>query len=92
VTPAERSRLDRVLTLMTRRQQAIRDSLEAERQKALEVADAARQPIFYVVSRGDALELIARQFNVTIEELQDWNALSSPSIRVGQRLLVKPRT
>lgn len=92
VTPAERSRLDSVLTLMTRRQQAIRDSLEAERQKALEVADAARQPIFYVVSRGDALELIARQFNVTIEELQDWNALSSPSIRVGQRLLVKPRT
>jgi hypothetical protein len=92
VTPAERSRLDRVLTLMTRRQQAIRDSLEAERQKALEVADAARQLIFYVVSRGDALELIARQFNVTIEELQDWNALSSPSIRVGQRLLVKPRT
>lgn len=92
VTPAERSRLDSVLTLMTRRQQAIRDSLEADRQKALEVADAARQPIFYVVSRGDALELIARQFNVTIEELQDWNALSSPSIRVGQRLLVKPRT
>ena len=92
VTPAERSRLDSVLTLMTRRQQGIRDSLEAERQKALEVADAARQPIFYVVSRGDALELIARQFNVTIEELQDWNALSSPSIRVGQRLLVKPRT
>ena len=92
VTPAERSRLDSVLTLMTRRQQAIRDSLEDERQKALATADAARQPIFYVVSRGDALELIARQYNVTIEELQEWNALPSPSIRVGQRLLVKTRT
>jgi LysM repeat protein len=45
-----------------------------------------------VVSRGDALELIARQYNVTIEQLQQWNALPSPSIRVGQRLLVKPRT
>ena len=69
------------------RQQAIRDSLEDERQKALAIADAARQPIFYVVSRGDALELIARQYNVTIEELQEWNALPSPGIRVGQRLL-----
>jgi LysM repeat protein len=92
VAPAERSRLDSVLTLMTRRQQAIRDSLESERQKALAIADAARQPIFYVVSRGDALELIARQFDVTVEELQEWNALPSHNIRVGQRLLVKPRT
>ena len=77
---------------MTRRQQAIRDSLEDERQKALAIADAARQPIFYVVSRGDALELIARQFNVSVEELQEWNALPSHNIRVGQQLLVKPRT
>src|SRR5689334_18942351 len=92
VAPAERSRLDSVLTLMTRRQQAIRDSLEDERQKALAVADAERQPIFYVVSRGDALELIARQFEVTVEELQEWNALPSHGIRIGQRLLVKPRT
>ena len=92
VPPAERSRLDSVLTLMTRRQQAIRDSLEEERQKALAIADAARQPIYYEVARGDALELIARQFNVTVEELQEWNALPSHSIRAGQRLLVKPRT
>jgi len=92
VAPTERSRLDSVLTLMTRRQQAIRDSLEDERQKALAVADAERQPIFYVVSRGDALELIARQFEVTVDELQEWNALPSQGIRTGQRLLVKPRT
>lgn len=92
VTPAERPRLDSVLTLMTRRQQAIRDSLEDERQRALAAAYAARQPIFYVVSRGDALELIAAQFNVSVEQLQEWNDLPSPKIRVGQRLLVKPRT
>jgi LysM repeat protein len=45
-----------------------------------------------VVSRGDALELIARQFEVTVDELQEWNALPSHGIRTGQRLLVKPRT
>src|SRR5262245_22182086 len=92
VTSGERPRLDSVLTLMTRRQQAIRDSVEDERQRALVAADAARQPIFYVVSRGDALELIAGQYNVSVEQLQEWNALPSPKIRVGQRLLVKPRT
>ncbi len=92
VTAGELPRLDSVLTLMTRQQQAIRDSLEDERQKALATANAARQPIFYVVSRGDALELIARQFNVSVEQLQEWNALPSPRIRVGERLLVKPRT
>ena len=92
VTAAERVRLDSVLTLMTRRQQAIRDSLEDERQGALAAADSARQPIFHEVQRGEALELIARQYNVSIEQLQDWNSLPSPRIRVGQRLLVKPRT
>jgi hypothetical protein len=92
VTSAERTRLDSVLTLMARRQQVIRDSLEEERQRALAAADSARQPIFHVVQRGEALELIARQYNVSIEQLQDWNSLSSPRIRVGQRLLVKPRT
>lgn len=92
VTSAERARLDSVLTLMTRRQQAIRDSLEDERQRALAAADSARQPIFHVVQRGEALELIARQYNVSIEQLQAWNSLDSPRIRIGQRLLVKPRT
>src|SRR5262245_28849445 len=41
VTSGERPRLDSVLTLMTRRQQAIRDSVEDERQRALVAADAA---------------------------------------------------
>jgi LysM repeat protein len=44
------------------------------------------------VQRGEALELIGRQYNVSIEQLQEWNSLPSPRIRVGQRLLVKPRT
>ena len=92
VTSGDLPRLDSVLTLMTRQQQAIRDSLEDERQRALAAADAARRPIFYVVSRGDALELIAGQYNVSVDQLQEWNGLPSPRIRVGQRLLVKPRT
>jgi hypothetical protein len=92
VAASERPRLDSVLTIMTRRQKAIRDSDEAERQKALAEAEAARKPIYHVVVRGEALELIARQYNVTVEQLQLWNDLPTPRIRVNDSLLVKPRT
>lgn len=92
VAAIERPRLDSVLSLMRRHQKAIRDSDEAERQQALTAALAARQPVFHVVERGDAVDLLARQYNVTVEQILEWNELPSPKIRVGQRLLVKPRT
>jgi hypothetical protein len=92
VAASERSRLDSVLSLMSRHQKAIRDSVETERQRALAAAEAARQPVYHLVERGEALELIARQYNVTVAQLQDWNDLPSPQIRAGLRLLVKPRT
>ena len=92
VTGTERARLDSVLSLMGKFQKGIRDSVEGERQKALAVADSVRMPVFHVVVRGEALELIARQYNVTVEQLQLWNNLPSPQIRIGQNLLVKPRT
>ena len=92
VVASERARLDSVLALMSRFQQGIRDSVEGERQKALAVADSVRQPVYHVVARGEALELLARQYSVSVEQLQAWNSLDSPRIRVGQNLLVKPRT
>jgi hypothetical protein len=92
VASSERGRLDSVLTLMGRHQMTIRDNDEAERQRALAAAEAARQPVFHVVERGEALELLAREFNVSVEQLQEWNELTSPRIKVGQRLVVKPRT
>lgn len=92
VVGSERARLDSVLALMTTHQMAIRDSVESERQRALAAADSVRRPVFHVVVRGEALELLARQYNVSVEQLQEWNNLSSPRIRVGQNLLVKPRT
>jgi hypothetical protein len=92
VAASERVRLDSVLSLMTRHQKAIRDTDESERQRALAVAETARKPVYRVVARGDALELIAQQYNVTVEQLQLWNDLPTPRIRIGQKLLVKPRT
>ena len=92
VASVERPRLDSVLSLMRRRQLSIRDTDEDERQTALRTALAARQPVYHVVVRGEALELLARQYNVSVEQILAWNELPSPRIRIGQRLLVKPRT
>jgi len=92
VASSERARLDSVLTLMSRQQGAIRDSVESERQNTLAAAFIARLPVYHEVERGEALELLARQYNVSVEQLQAWNNLLTPRIRVGQNLLVKPRT
>ena len=36
--------------------------------------------------------LLRTSLNVSVEDLQAWNGLSTPRIRIGQNLLVKPRT
>jgi len=92
VVSSERPRLDSVLANMRRRQAAIREAAERERQDALALAERTRRPVFHVVQRGEALELLARQYNVSVEQLQGWNNLPDPRIRIGQSLLVKPRT
>jgi membrane-bound lytic murein transglycosylase D len=42
----------------------------------------------YRVRSGDTLWDIAKQFNVTIKQLQNWNNLPSTRIRAGQRLIL----
>lgn len=92
VASSERARLDSVLALMARRQEEIRHRDQEERENALRAAFMARLPVYHEVRRGEALELLARQYNVTVEELQAWNNLPTPRIRIGDNLLVKPRT
>ncbi len=42
----------------------------------------------YVVQKGDNLSNIAKKFNVTVAELQDWNNLTTKSIPLGASLQV----
>ncbi|MGG7035888.1 MAG: LysM peptidoglycan-binding domain-containing protein [Flavobacterium sp.] len=42
----------------------------------------------YVVQKGDNLGEIAKKFNVSIEELKDWNELSSTNVILGSKLKV----
>jgi len=44
--------------------------------------------IIYTVKRGDTLEKIAAEFNVTVEQLRSWNKIRGSRILVGQELYI----
>ena len=47
--------------------------------------------IVYTVAKGDVLTGIAPRFNVTVDEIVQWNNLPNPDlIRVGQKLTIYP--
>ena len=65
---------------------------EAAREKRLrEAVDAlVKQPLYYVVRRGDAISIIATKFDATPDQIRQWNQIEGDRIKIGQRLLVKP--
>jgi LysM repeat protein len=65
---------------------------EAAREKRLRqtVAALIKQPLYYKVKRGDALFSIARKFEATPQQIQQWNQLEGDRVKIGQRLVVKP--
>jgi hypothetical protein len=65
---------------------------EAAREKHLRQAVDAliKEPLYYKVKRGDALFSIARKFEATPEQIQQWNQLQGDRVKIGQRLIVKP--
>ncbi|MFL5468915.1 MAG: LysM peptidoglycan-binding domain-containing protein [Gemmatimonadaceae bacterium] len=68
---------------------AQRKAAAEERRLRAAVAALIRSPIYYTVKRGDALFSIARKFDTTPEQIQQWNQLEGTMVKIGQRLLVK---
>jgi len=60
--------------------EAQRRAAEVERKKAK----------YYVVRRGDALGSIATMWNTTTDRLRGWNQLPNNTIKIGQKLMVRP--
>ncbi len=44
----------------------------------------------YTVAKGDTLSKIAKQYNVTLNEIKDWNGLKTDTIYIGQVIKVSP--
>lgn len=53
-------------------------------------AKTPRNPVMYEVQKGNSLYVIASMFNVTVDQVMEWNALTSPNIRAGQALKIYP--
>lgn len=61
----------------------------AEAKKPIKVDTLSTEAIaFYVVQKGDNLGNIAKKYNVTIDEIKEWNNLSDNSIHLGVSLQV----
>lgn len=43
---------------------------------------------FYIVQKGDNLNTIAKKYNTTVADIQEWNHLSSTSVKLGASLQV----
>jgi LysM domain-containing protein len=69
---------------------AQRTAAASERRLRAAVAALINEPIYYTVKRGDALFSVARKFDTTPEQIQQWNQLQGDRVKIGQRLLVKP--
>jgi len=52
--------------------------------------DAQSDRQSHIVRQGETLFSISRQYNITVNQLREWNNLSGNQINIGQRLLVSP--
>ena len=57
-----------------------------------ELAEYAKRPVTHTVRPGDALGSIASWYETTPEEIQRANNLTGNKIKVGQQLLIRPRS
>ena len=89
-TRAHRRELDSLEAYVSGTHAAQRELAAREAQLRAKVRELVNAPLHYVVQRGDAISTIANTFGTTVEQLQAWNNLAGPRIRIGDRLIVKP--
>lgn len=82
--------LDSLVDYVNSTHDAQRTGAAKERRLRQAVAALINEPLYYTVKRGDALFSVARKFDATPEQIQQWNKLESDRVKIGQHLLVKP--
>ncbi|MFN8357845.1 MAG: LysM peptidoglycan-binding domain-containing protein [Spirosomataceae bacterium] len=51
-------------------------------------AKSVAEPLFHEVQKGDTLFNISKRYNVTPEQIQEWNSLKDNAISIGQKLKI----
>lgn len=69
---------------------AYRTQKGVERKDLLAKMENIREQQYHRVKSGENLGVIARRYNVTVNDLKKWNNLRSNNIQIGQRLIVYP--
>jgi LysM repeat protein len=54
-----------------------------------QLAQLLKQPLKYVVERGDAISTIAARYGASVAQIREWNHLPNDRVRVGDTLLVR---
>jgi LysM repeat protein len=86
----DRAGLDSVLADVTRGRRSDAATVELSSRTREYERGVADKAVWHVVAAGDALASIAARYGTTEIRLTEWNNLPSTTIRIGQRLLVKP--
>lgn len=84
--------LDALITHINIHHQTQRALAAREKRLREVVARIVREPIYYTVKRGDALSIIAGKFEATPDNIRKWNNLAGDRVRIGDQLMVKPKT
>jgi len=62
--------------------------VELDKKEIQKDSAAVATASFYVVQKGDNLSAIAKKFNVTVAEIQEWNKLINNNLQLGASLQV----
>jgi hypothetical protein len=89
-TPGHAPELDSLTSYVQRRQAAERAQAAQDRALRGQLAELLRQPLYYVVERGDAISTIATRYGATVAQIREWNHLPGDAVRAGSKLLVRP--
>ena len=69
------------------------DKLKLSNAPDLAIAEEDAKPTtettFYTIKKGDNISLIAKNNNVTVDDLKEWNNLDSNVVRVGEKLKIQ---
>ncbi len=82
--------LDSLVTYVEARQRDERAAAAQDRALKEQLSELLKQPLHYVVERGDAISTIAARYGATPAQIREWNHLPNDRVRVGQTLLVRP--